>query len=59
MNNQNKKHIQRHIFIIVQSLIENGLKEVIQYCEREGLRLTDKELEEFFKMALKEAKKKD
>jgi transcription initiation factor IIE alpha subunit len=59
MINENKKHVQRHIFVIVQSLINDGLKDVIQYCNSEGLRLTDEDLMEFFNMALKEVRKRD
>jgi hypothetical protein len=50
-------HIQKHYFIIVQSLISVGLQEALNYCKREGFQISEQELMQLFKTAIETMKK--
>lgn len=48
---------QKHVFIIKQSLIYDGLQATLNYCKREGFQISEKTLVQLFKLAIEDMKK--
>jgi hypothetical protein len=46
--------IQR--FVIVETIVHDGLEEALNYCKREGLEITKPELIECFKTAMRKTR---